>query len=136
MIILDLDKEYNNISHYENLSSMQRRLITEITKFRNELLLNNINATHIIVGNRILNFISDSSLFRPVPIDIDSVESFYKIGNLMQLDVYVDLNLPDDELIITIDKNLIRDIKLDAILFDGQLTSSYSKHIKVKSIVI
>ena len=136
MIILDLDKEYNNISQYENLSSMQRRLITEITKFRNELLLNNINATHIIVGNRILNFISDSSLFRPVPIDIDSVESFYKIGNLMQLDVYVDLNLPDDELIITIDKNLIRDIKLDAILFDGQLISSYSKHIKVKSIVI
>ena len=136
MIILDLDKEYNNISHYENLSSMQRRLITEITKFRNELLLNNINATHIIVGNRILNFISDSSLFRPVPIDIDSVESFYKIGNLMQLDVYVDLNLPDDELIITIDKNLIRDIKLDAILFDSDLITSYSKHIKVKSIVI
>ena len=136
MIILDLDKEYNNISQYENLSSMQRRLITEITKFRNELLLNNINATHIIVGNRILNFISDSSLFRPVPIDIDSVESFYKIGNLMQLDVYVDLNLPDDELIITIDKNLIRDIKLDAILFDSDLITSYSKHIKVKSIVI
>lgn len=115
---------------------MQRRLITEITKFKNELLLNNIYATQMIVGNRILNFISDSSLFRPVPIDIDSVESFYKIGNLMQLDVYVDLNLPDDELIITIDKNLIRDIKLDAILFDSDLITSYSKHIKVKSIVI
>ena len=54
----------------------------------------------------------------------------------MQLDVYLDLTLPDDELIITIDKNLIRDIKLDAILFDGQLISSYSKHIKVKSKVI
>lgn len=133
MKVLDLDNDTSDV--YQTMTSLQRKLLTEIIKLKNEFLLEGFNATDLILGVRLFNFISDSSGFSYVS-DMNNDETKYKIGHILGLNVYIDLDLPNDEIILTIDQQEIRDLKLDNILFDNNQREFNVKHIKVKSTLI
>ncbi len=133
MIVLDLDKDSSDI--YQTMSSLQKKLCIELIKLRNDFILKGFSPTDLTVSCRIFNFISDSAEFSPY-VYISNDETKYKIGIFLGFEVYIDLDLPHDEIVMSIDKNEIRDLKIDSILFDDSINEFEIKRVKVKSSLI
>lgn len=139
MIEINLDKKTELASSYENYGSLQRRLITEIIRIKNQYLIDNgFNPTKLIVGTRIFNAISDVAGYSTngYKISDDSFDDPTKVGKLMDMDVYLYVEMDINLIRMTIDTNLIRDIKIESILSDINIGDKFTVDIKVISSII
>jgi hypothetical protein len=123
MIAIDLDSyTMNNPSLSWNYSSLQRKLLLEIIKVRNEYLSKNIFFDRLVMNNRMFNFIADTSSFSVSNINPDLIgEGLTKVGILAGLDVYINIELPNDVIQLSVGKSTARDMKIDSIIYDMEL---------------
>lgn len=68
---------------------------------------------YLIVPMRIYNIIQFSGYFKSIPYDLSGI---MHVGYLLDFHVYLDMYIPPDEILISYDKSISRDNKLDAIL--------------------
>jgi hypothetical protein len=123
MITIDLDSyTMNNPSLSWNYSSLQRKLLLEIIKVRNEYLSKNIFFDRLVMNNRMFNVIADTSSFSVSNINPDLIgEGLIKMGILAGLDVYINIELPNDVIQLSVEKSIARDMKIDSIIYDIEL---------------
>ena len=123
MITIDLDSyTMNNPSLSWNYSSLQRKLLLEIIKVRNEYLSKNIFFDRLVMNNRMFNVIADTSSFSVSNINPDLIgEGLTKMGILAGLDVYINIELPSDVIQLSVEKSIARDMKIDSIIYDIEL---------------
>jgi hypothetical protein len=137
MIAIDLDSyTMNNPSLSWNYSSLQRKLLTEIIKVRNEYLSKNIFFDRLVMNNRMFNVIADTSSFSVSNINPDLIgEGLIKMGILAGLDVYINIELPNDVIQLSVEKSTVRDMKIDSIIYDMEL-ENYQVDLKIISSMI
>lgn len=68
---------------------------------------------YLIVPMRIYNIIQFSLYFKPIPYDVSGL---MHVGYLLDFHVYLDMYIPSNEILISYDKSISRDNKLDVIL--------------------
>ena len=137
MIAIDLDSyTMNNPSLSWNYSSLQRKLLTEIIKVRNEYLSKNIFFDRLVMNTRMFNVSADTSSFSVSNINPDLIgEGLIKMGILAGLDVYINIELPNDVIQLSVEKSTVRDMKIDSIIYDMEL-ENYQVDLKIISSMI
>ena len=68
---------------------------------------------YLIVPMRIYNILQFSQCFKQIHYDVSGL---MHVGYLLDFHVYLDMYMPPDEILISYDKSISRDNKLDAIL--------------------
>lgn len=142
MVTINLDNDVR----ISNISTIQRKFFTQITRIRNENILNQkLDFDKLVVSNVIFNFLSDSSGFFQIE-KIDSRVCDYdivKMGYITQrgytmndLGVWIDLNLDRNKMYLTLEENKLRDFKIDEVLEDISESKIYRIDILVKSFTI
>ena len=123
MITIDLDSYImNEPSPLWYYSTLQRKLLLEIIKVRNEYLSKNIFFDRLVMNNRMFNVIADTSSFSVSNINPDLIgEGLTKMGILAGLDVYINIELPSDVIQLSVEKSTARDMKIDNIIYDIEL---------------
>jgi len=123
MIAIDLDSyTMNDPSRLWDYSTLQRKLLLEIIKVRNEYLSKNIFFDRLVMNNRMFNVIADTSSFSVSNINPDLIgEGLTKMGILAGLDVYINIELPNDIIQLSVEKSTARDMKIDSIIYDMEL---------------
>jgi hypothetical protein len=123
MIAIDLDSyTMNDPSRLWDYSTLQRKLLLEIIKVRNEYLSKNIFFDRLVMNNRMFNVIADTSSFSVSNINPDLIgEGLIKMGILAGLDVYINIELPNDVIQLSVEKSTARDMKIDSIIYDMEL---------------
>lgn len=137
MIAIDLDSyTMNDPSLSWNYSSLQRKLLLEIIKVRNEYLSKNIFFDRLVMNNRMFNVIADTSSFSVSNINPDLIgEGLIKMGILAGLDVYINIELPNNVIQLSVEKSIARDMKIDSIIYDMEL-ENYQVDLKIISSMI
>ena len=92
------------------MSKIVKDIITEI---------NNINYNYLIVPISILNVLDQDDRFQYLPFG--DVSGITKVGNFMWYEVYLDVLMPPNEILIYCDKSIMRDNKIDFLLDDTEL---------------
>jgi hypothetical protein len=133
MITIDL----NQITHTTAKSylTIQRKLITEIVRVKNEYSMKNINFSRLLCGSPIFNIISDSNYFKVesnTPKVKDIEDGIVKMGQLMDMEVFVSIHVPRNEIHLTIGTVEIRDQKIDYLL-DKDIQKENTIEIRVIS---
>ena len=123
MITNDLDSYIMNApSPLWYYSTLQKKLLLEIIKVRNEYLSKNIFFDRLVMNNRMFNVIADTSSFSVSNINPDLIgEGLTKMGILAGLDVYINIELPNDVIQLSVGKSTARDMKIDSIIYDMEL---------------
>jgi hypothetical protein len=123
MIAIDLDSyTMNDPSRLWDYSTLQRKLLLEIIKVRNEYLSKNIFFDRLVMNNRMFNVIADTSSFSVSNINPDLIgEGLIKMGIFAGLDVYINIELPNDIIQLSVEKSTARDMKIDSIIYDMEL---------------
>ena len=100
------------------MSKIVKDIITEI---------NNINYNYLIVPISILNVLDQDDRFQYLPFG--DVSGITKVGNFMWYEVYLDILMPTGEILISYDKSISRDNKIDHILSDIEILKE--KRVKI-----
>lgn len=100
------------------MSKIVKDIITEI---------NNINYNYLIVPISILNVLDQDDRFQYLPFG--DVSGITKVGNFMWYEVYLDILMPTGEILISYDKSISRDNKIDYILSDIEMLKE--KRVKI-----
>jgi hypothetical protein len=137
MITIDLDSyTMNDPSLSWNYSSLQRRLLLEIIKVKNQYISKNIYFSRLVMNNRMFNVIADTSSFSVTGVNPDLIgEGLVKMGTIGGFDVYINIELPNDIIQLSLEKDELRDMKIDSILYDMNL-ESYQVELKIISSMI
>ena len=137
MITIDLDSyTMNDPSLSWNYSSLQRKLLLEIVKVKNEYLCKNICFDRLIMNNRMFNVIADTSSFSVSGVNPDLIgEGLIKMGEINELDVYINIKLPNDVIQLSVEKSKSRDMKIDSIIYDTEL-ENHQVDLKIVSSMI
>lgn len=98
----------NYMDEYQLKSS---KLFKEINSINLKM---NKKYNYIIVSMPIYNIIECDIRFKPAPIS----EGLYlrKVGSIGDIECYLDIYLPPDQIIVSWDKQTARDVKIDNIL--------------------
>lgn len=133
--IINLDILFSGTqTQYWTYSSSQRIFIAEISKIRNK---HSHKLDTMILGNRLFNYISDLSGFHKVDLtQTDNYDDRVKVGILNEFHVYLDFNMANDIIYLTVDKNVMRDNIIDNILGEDTLIDDMKVEIKVISSLI
>jgi len=137
MIEINLDEELDNTT--SSYHTIQRRFVTEIVRIRNQYLMDNgFNPTKLIVGSRIFNVISDVAAYSTggYKLTDDSFDQPTKVGKLMGIDVYLYVEMDINLMKMTTDDDIIRDMKIESILNDINISDKFTIDIKVISSII
>lgn len=81
--------------------------------------LDDIRYNYLIVPISILNILDQDSRFQYSPFG--EVCGITKVGNFMWYEVYLDILMPANEILIYCDKSIMRDNKIDFLLEDVEL---------------
>ena len=81
--------------------------------------LDDIRYNYLIVPISILNILDQDSRFKYSPFG--EVYGLTKVGHFMWYEVYLDILMPPDQILIYCDKSIIRDNKIDYLLNDSEL---------------
>lgn len=81
--------------------------------------LDDIRYNYLIVPISILNILDQDSRFQYSPFG--EVYGLTKVGNFMWYEVYLDVLIPPNEILIYCDKSIMRDNKIDFLLDDTEL---------------
>jgi hypothetical protein len=105
---------------YNNLTSEKiRKLYIESCHEQTNIILDGVEKfkekeyNYLIVPMRIYNIIQFSQYFKPIQYDLSGL---MHVGYLLDFHVYLDMYTPSDEILISYDKSISRDNKLDVIL--------------------
>ena len=90
------------------------RVLSEITSH-----LDDIRYNYLIVPISILNIIDQDDRF--IYSLFGEVQGITKVGNFMWYEVYLDILMPPDQILIYCDKSIIRDNKIDYLLNNSEL---------------
>jgi hypothetical protein len=90
------------------------RVLSEVTSH-----LDDIRYNYLIVPISILNIIDQDDRFIYSPFG--EVKGITKVGNFMWYEVYLDILMPPDQILIYCDKSIIRDNKIDYLLNNSEL---------------
>lgn len=117
---IDLNSNLTTVelSIYDN----SRRLLTYIVSVKNKYSIDNTMIFNkMIIPMGIFNFLSDSSNFH-TSFDTNSdgeYDSVFKVGCILDMDVYVDLTMQRNHIKLTSDLESVRDSKIDELLDNG-----------------
>lgn len=134
--IINIDLLFSGTqTRYWTYSSSQRLFIAEISKIRKKY---SRSLDTMILGNRLLNYISDIKGFSNVIFtkNNDNYDSIIKVGSINKFDVYLDFNMPNDIIYLTVDKNVLRDSIIDSIIEEVSIIDDMRVEIKVISSLI
>ena len=81
---------------------------------------------YLIVPMRIYNILQFSQCFKQIHYDVSGL---MHVGYLLDFHVYLDMYIPPDEILISYDKSILRDNKLDAILNGEEMIKE--KRVKI-----
>lgn len=81
--------------------------------------LDDIRYNYLIVPMSILNVLDQDSRFQYSPFG--EVYGITKVGNFMWYEVYLDILMPPNEILIYCDKSIMRNNKIDFLLEDVEL---------------
>lgn len=88
--------------------------ISEVTSHLNDERYN-----YLIVPIAILNILDQDNRFLYLPYG--EINGLTKVGNFMWYEVYLDIMMPPDQILIYCDKSITRNNKIDFLLDDDEL---------------
>lgn len=122
-----------------SLSSLQRRIITEISKIKNIYYeKNNFNFDRIHISTSLYNILSDSNSFHTLK-DImgpDVENELSPVGVISGMHVYIDFSIRRNQMRLSIDKNQIRNMKINAIFDKDKSEKTFEAFIEINSDLI
>lgn len=104
------------------VSYVARRMLDEVIRLRNQYFMKNeFLFDRIYVSPTIANFFSDLGGFSAYPISsyLDSTTQF--IGMVSDIKVFVDLEVNRNQIILSIGKTQIREVKINSIISDMEV---------------
>lgn len=106
------------------------RLITSINKINIERIFQKkTKYNYIIIPISIYNIIECSDLFRAYKYS-ETEDGLKKVGSVGEYEIYLDIYLPSNEIVLSWDKQTSRDIKINSILFSHD--DSKERKVKIK----
>ncbi len=106
------------------------RLITSINKINIERILESkTKYNYIIIPISVYNIIECSDLFRAYKYS-ETEDGLRKVGSVGEYEIYLDIYLPSDEIVLSWDKQTSRDIKINSILSNKD--DAKEKKVKIK----
>jgi hypothetical protein len=136
MTIIDL--QYRDVSSgIQNYSTLQRKLITEIIRIRNEKShISGILLSKLVCSTTVFNIISDSAGFITSSFanNIPDIENGHvMMGRIFDMDIFISVDIPRDVIYLTMDTCLVRDRKIDFLLEENDECEETTIEIKVIS---
>lgn len=132
IIIKDSDGQYG-------LSYLQRKILTEVIKVRNMLILetnNSFDYDILYISGRLSHIITDASYFSPLPqLNTDNYDDPVFVGYIMNLKVYIDIELNNNIIKLSSDLSKIRNYKISSLL-DNKLPDYTDGIIEIESDLI
>jgi hypothetical protein len=122
------------LGQIENWSDEYRlksgKLITSINRINIERIQENkTKYNYIIIPISVYNIIECSDLFRSNKYT-ESENGLKKVGSVGEYEIYLDIYLPSNEIVLSWDKQTSRDIKINSILFSQD--DSKERKVKIK----
>ena len=90
------------------------KILSEVTSHLNDERYN-----YLIVPIAILNILDQDNRFLYLPYG--EINGLTKVGNFMWYEVYLDIMMPPDQILIYCDKSITRNNKIDFLLDDDEL---------------
>ena len=90
------------------------KMLSEVTSHLNDERYN-----YLIVPISILNILDQDNRFLYLPYG--EINGLTKVGNFMWYEVYLDILMPPDQILIYCDKSITRNNKIDFLLGDDEL---------------
>lgn len=119
-MIIDLNKDSNLVyaeTSFEMAQLKSNKLIKEVVTQRNKTGHN-----FMIVPMSIYNILEANKSFKFAPLDsLMNEDPLRHMGSINGIGVYLDLFSPSDTIILSYDKSIMRDNKIDAILNDEKI---------------
>jgi len=112
-MVIDISKEFSGYSesYKDDYKLKSDKIFNEIKNINQSM---NKKYNYIIIPVSIYNIIECDDRFKPYPFDIEC--DLRKIGVLGDIECYLDIHLPPDQILISWDKQTARDVKIDNIL--------------------
>ena len=122
------------LGQIENWSDEYRlksgKLITSINRINIERIQEKkTKYNYIIIPISVYNIIECSDLFRSNKYT-ESENGLKKVGSVGEYEIYLDIYLPSNEIVLSWDKQTSRDIKINSILFSQD--DSKERKVKIK----
>jgi len=137
-IYLDLPEFQKSESFQNGYDTTLSRILDEISRIKFQYLTDNgFSPSMLVVGLRVFNFISDSKAYSSNLCNI-SDEDFNpsKMGEIFDLDVYLDLRMENGMIRLTTDIETVRDMKIQSILYGANIGDKFTVEIKLISDII
>ena len=122
--LTDIPTGYSE-SYMDEYRLKSGKLFKDINSINSEMVK---KYNYIIIPMSIYNIIECDDRFKPSPISMES--DLRKVGSIGDIQCYLDIYLPPDQIIISWDKQTARDVKIDNIL-NG--VDEKEKRVKIKS---
>lgn len=122
--LTDIPTGYSE-SYMDEYRLKSGKLFKDINSINSEMVK---KYNYIIIPMSIYNIIECDDRFKPSPISAES--NLRKVGSIGDIECYLDIYLPPDQIIISWDKQTARDVKIDNIL-NG--IDEKEKRVKIKS---
>lgn len=129
--IINLSTE--DSSFFLSYSDLQKKLTSEIFKIKNKYI-GNIELDTMKLGHRLLNYISDCRSFSKVNnmnISDEALVNGVEVGVYCGFHVYLDHNIKSDYIYLTVNRNELRDIKINNIIDDEINIEDYIIEIEI-----
>ena len=122
-----------------SLSSLQRRIVTEITKVRNIYFeKNHFNFDRIHISTSLYNILSDSNSFHTLK-DImgpDVENELSPVGVINGMHVYIDFSIHRNQMRLSINQDQVRNLKINAIFDKDDSKKTFEAFIEINSDLI
>ena len=129
LVIQDKDSEYHGLSY------LQRKIITEIIKLRNQYYSQNgFFFDMMYVSTAMCNLLSDSPSFHSLK-DVTFADELtsHPVGMINDIKVFVDMSVNRNQIKLSTDKNKLRHLKINTILDDESKKKIFEISIDVES---
>lgn len=112
----------------ENYQDEYKLKSNKLVSYLNRINMNMKNKfNYIIIPVTVYNILECNDRFKPI-FYYNDYENLKKVGTLGEFEVYLDIHLQPDEIILSWDKSISRDVKINNILYN---TNEKEKKIKV-----
>lgn len=126
---IDLRNNYSNLnlSYKDEYQVKGNKLLTELNRININM---SIKHNYLIIPISVYNIIECVSSFIPFNSNNTNHSILTKVGSLGEFEIYLDIYLPPDQILVSWDKQTARDVKINSLL---KGIDEKEKRVKIKS---
>ena len=124
----------DNDDDYHGLAFIQRKIISEVIKLRNQYYTQNgFFFDSMYFSTAMCNLLSDSSNFNLSTSSYEDDMNIHPVGMIFDIKIFVDILCNRNQIRLSIDRSKVRHLKIDSILDDISKNKIFEIIIDVES---